>query len=129
MKAIISFALLIITCCSLISCSNNNSNGILNDPEIKTFSYDQHQKSYLSGESGGIAEGFKNITKKPIENKQDAINLAKNEVTIKYNDISVYYDDRRSMWMIVFSTKGAFDGCQNIYIDKDGVTKLIVDGG
>ena len=116
------------------ACHSDNNSIVLN-PDISVFSYAQHEASYLSGESGGIVDGFKNITATQITTKEEAIDRAKNEVTIDYTEISVYYDGKTSMWMIVFGQASYYDenqnivfisdGCQSVYLDSNGITKLI----
>ncbi len=99
------------------------------DIEVKKFSYEYHYNKFCEGMYSGRMTGFNNTTKKKIKNANQAIRRAKNEVTIDYNIIWVYFDEEYEMWMIVFGTEGTNDGCQNVYLDSDGLTKIVSYGG
>ena len=127
MKKISSILLLSAIVFGATACFAGN-NTVLSD-NVEAFSYAARYDSYISGESGGQGSGFVNTEKAEAKTAEQATALAKNEVTIEYNLISVYYDISSAMWMVMFSTEGMLDGCQNVYIDRDGATTLIVYGG
>ena len=120
------------------SSADNYGLWILRDGnDIGTFSYDGHLR-YIGkwGAILGDPTKFKNTTETEVKTKDNAIELAKNEllseitvegVTIKfpteYDDIYVYYDESSSMWAVIF-TNGWFGG-QKIIMDSKGITKLI----
>ena len=88
-----------------------------------TFSYNQDADYYF----WGITEGFNNTTKSIISNKYHAIRLAKNEVTVDYNEISVCCDDTCDMWRIHFWKRDWIGGGQLVYLNNQGLTVLVVD--
>ena len=99
------------------------------DVVVYEFSYEEDYKYFCEGLYSGRMTGFKNTTKKKIKTVNQAIRRAKNEVTIPYNHIIVCYDEECEMWLVSFGTKGTNDGCQNVYLDSDGLTKIISYGG
>jgi len=143
-KKMIALILALMVAVTLVACVSNNNDGDIgtnpndNAPEaapidhdgIEPFSYDEDKNTYTEGELGVVSEGFYNTDKNPITNKEDAIALAKNEVKeyFNYDTISVYYDDASEMWMVLFSTAGRLGGCQSVYMNRDGLTTLIVFG-
>lgn len=96
--------------------------------KVEAFSYSQDASMYISGSPGIKTEGFNNAQKSTVTKKEEAIDLAKNEVTIEYDKVDVYYDNTYSMWLVCFSAKDILGGGQSVYIDKDGLTVLIVYG-
>ena len=121
-KLIIHMLLLCMLCCVMTACKARV------EPEILTFFYVIDESRYRPGAPGVVSEGFKNTSESPVRQKEDAVKLAKNEVTIDYNNISVYYDKKGDMWMVNFSTRNVDGGDQSVYIDKNGMTRLIVYG-
>lgn len=124
---------IIITCLSLFAtliaisgCTPNET--VENDETIEVFSYEEHYNSFINDSAIGQEDGFKNTTETPISTKEQAINVAQNEVTIEYNQIEVFYDKECDMYMVVFYTEDAFGGCQSVYLNDVGLTKLIIYG-
>ncbi len=95
---------------------------------IESFSYEDHYNLFVKDSVIGQEDGFKNTTEKAISTKEQAINIAKNEVTIEYDRTDVFYDKECDMYMVVFYTEGALGGCQNVYMNSKGITKLITYG-
>ena len=97
-------------------------------PEIKPFSWKEDEEKYFWGNSNArvIAEGFNNIVEYPILKKEDAIELAKLEEGFSYNFIEVFFDSECDMWMVLFYDYEVLGGGQSVYIDKNGLTQLIV---
>lgn len=94
---------------------------------IEVFSYMQDLSMYAADKSSRT-EGFKNTAVSPITSADEAVALAENECTIKYNTITVYYDPAECMWKVLFYTEGEEGGCQCIYMNSDGMTTFIVYG-
>ena len=113
---------ILLLCCVIgyvcIACVTENKT-------VKPFIYAEHESAYMSGDGWGYSEGFINTEPTEVKDRKQAIKLAKNEVKIIYNQIDVYYDSVSEMWLIVFSKKGVNDGYQNVYIDNNGITRLI----
>ncbi len=95
---------------------------------VPSFSFAEVSQMYRENTPGVKTEGFKNISEAVINDKETAAERAKNECTIGYNAVRVAYDSKESVWEITFSTEGVPGGCQSVYLDKNGVTILIVYG-
>ena len=95
------------------------------EPGIKPFSWEKAQeKDFAHGFVD--SEDFNNTIESPIVQKEDAIELAKKEIRVEYNVIEVYYDEKYEMWMVRFYQEGVMGEEYNVYIDKNGLTKLIL---
>lgn len=101
---------------------------IVPESSIGGFSFADESKVYKEGEPGVKITGFKNTTEKPVANSNEAAERAKNECTIGYDTVSVLYDGWDNVWSITFYTRGTLGGCQTVYLDKNGITLLIVYG-
>lgn len=74
----------------------------------------------------GKTDGFVNTTPRPIADAQDAIAAAKAECTLEYqNTAVVYYDETADMWKVELG-HSQDNICQTVYLDSQGITKLIV---
>jgi len=110
----------------ITACSNDTEIQICS--EIRNFSYNEDFKMYA--DDFARTDGFKNIIESPISSKEDAIELAKIELFDKfeYNQIIVYYDESSDIWLVLFHTREVAGGCLSVYMDGNGLTKLIVAG-
>lgn len=43
-------------------------------------------------------------------------------------DTQVYRDITNHMWLVLFFTANTLGGCQEVYMDSSGITRLIVYG-
>ncbi|MCL2382868.1 MAG: hypothetical protein FWC79_01535 [Oscillospiraceae bacterium] len=91
------------------------------------FSYNVDPSDFVDG-FGVRTTGFNNVEEVKINDKQDVIELARNEVIVSYDRIRVAYNPDNSTWRIRFSKIGWLGGCQTIYISRYGITKLSVFG-
>ncbi|PXX48172.1 hypothetical protein DFR60_11851 [Hungatella effluvii] len=92
------------------------------------FSYEEVLLRYRE-ESGGIQRSdFRNTDPVKVVDKESVVNRAKQECTILYTDTEVYDDIPGEMWMVLFYSKGMLGGDQEVYMDRNGITKLIVCG-
>lgn len=116
-----------------------NQNLSANEPAGQSsanFSYQEDAAIYKDGDPGVNPNEFVNVDIDPIESQDAAVERAKNECTIAYNTTSVYYDDHADMWRIDFLTAAhsedgtwaAAGNCQSVYMNSDGITRLIVYG-
>jgi len=139
MKKTVFLVILCTVVMGVSSCSDDNNSQETHvfidgkDGAVGTFSYDR----YLSRLewSGGITKDpseFVNITETKIKTKEKAIELAKNEVTIKYELIDVYYDKKKRIWAILFRQDYingyVFGGGQSVFINNNGITQLVTYG-
>lgn len=101
---------------------------IIYDYEISTFSYEEDLGIYKENDPGVKYDGFNNTSEIEINNSEEAIERAKNECTVEYDTVKVYYDDLSGMWKVLFYNKEMLGGDQSVYLDNSGVTCLIVYG-
>ena len=94
---------------------------------IPEFSYAKDSAIYVEGEPGVKVSGFVNTVETEIT-LENVVEHAKNECTIKYDSVDVWFDPTECVWHILFHTQGQVGGCQSIYMDDDGKTILIVYG-
>ena len=106
-----------------ISAPQYYENGMTN-----SFSFDEVELVQQSGNPGVNPYAFKNTESAAVDDREAAIERAKNEVTIEYNFISVAYDNDAEIWCVSFSTQGSVGGDQSVYLDNNGITRLIVYG-
>ncbi len=86
------------------------------------FSWAEDQAKYPEGKT----EGFANTSSKPIGNGEEAIERAKNECVIEYqNKASAAYDKDAQMWRVDLSYSQDIYH-QLVYLTADGTTKLVV---
>lgn len=99
-----------------------------------SYAWAKEQYCYEEGLPGVCTEGFVNVTKQKVETKEQAIALAKNEVTIEYNHILFAFDEQSRVWFVDFSMESVdpdyvtVGGDQAVYLDENGITLLIVYG-
>lgn len=91
------------------------------------FSYAEDYECYKD-EAGVYFNGFVNVTPLEIENAEDAVSRAMLECTVEYNTVSVDYDSEAEMWKVNFGKELTLGGGQTVYMNKDGITYLIVYG-
>lgn len=96
--------------------------------EIREFSYEDELKKYKENDPGVYYDGFSNTSLLELTSIEEAIERAKNECTIKYDAVDVSYDSVAYIWKITFSTGRTPGGCQTVYMDRCGVTSLVVYG-
>lgn len=64
----------------------------------------------------------------PITTPSQAIEVAKAEVTVDYNETHVYYDKDEEVWEVNFSTKNTLGADQSVFLNTQGKTLLCVWG-
>ncbi len=101
---------------------------IVPESSIGGFSFADESKTYKEGEPGVKTTGFRNTTANPVADSNEAAERAKNECTIGYDTVSVLHDGWDDVWSITFYTRGTLGGTQTVYLDKNGITLLIVYG-
>lgn len=95
-----------------------------------SFSWAAASATYLPGDPGVKTEGFVNTSQRAaaVLTPADAVIRALSEVTVEYNEVWVFYDRDAGMYHISFGLKGIPGGDESVYLDVDGVTRLIVYG-
>ena len=98
------------------------------DCEVIPFSYSEHREIYVEDTPCVNQDSFVNTSESNIFTGNDAIERAKNECTVKWNEATVYYDEEEKVWLVLFSKKNVLGGGQSVYMDEKGRTLLIVYG-
>lgn len=98
------------------------TNGFL----LEIFDYGEVLKNTSRG--GGVKTESFNNTSKVTDEDFDVVELAKNECTVEYDKYSVALDDYNGIWRVTFYMSDTAGGSQEVYIDSDGITRLIVYG-
>ncbi len=117
----------------LCGCTQSNQSdqssqtGKINQIDTVSFSYTEDYETYGNG-VGVKKSGFVNTKPSELKTAEQAVDLAKKECTVEYDTISVAYDSDLKIYRISFSKEGWVGGDQNVYINLDGITKLIVYG-
>ena len=73
--------------------------------------------------------GFRNVTACAVTDTVEAFERAKVECSISYDEMAVFYDSSADMWLVFFftsETNGLPSDRQSVYLDGDGITRLIV---
>ena len=94
---------------------------------IPDFSYEEVQKHFPEGAPGVKTDGFRNVTTTPVLNATDAAERAKAECTVEYDTVRVRYDRTTDIWEVCFLAHHPGGG-QDVYLNGDGMTQLIVYG-
>ena len=93
-----------------------------------SFSYEEDTAVYKDGDPGVNPHAFANVNSQPIDSQDTALELAKNECTVEYDTTNIYYDRGTAMWKVAFFTAGILGGDQTVYLDGNGITRLVVYG-
>lgn len=139
MKKILAI-ILTLTCLFLfVGCSKQPTGQDLSNKEsnvdIPAFDYKKEQELFFADNPGVEKDCFINTTECKITNASEAIERAKNECTIEYDTIDVFYDNMSDMWKAFFYTKGASEktpktpgsrNSQTVFLDGNGRTCNIV---
>lgn len=92
------------------------------------FSFTEVLIRYAEQETGIQRYNFHNTSARRITNEEQALEHAKAECAIAYTDTQVYRDITNHMWLVLFFTTNTLGGCQEVYMDSSGITRLIVYG-
>ena len=103
------------------------SGAVTTTPEVPPFSYEEVRTQFGEGTPGVITDGFRNVTRFPITNEADAAERAKNECTVEYDTVRVRYDSAADVWEVCFLPNHPGGG-QDVYLNSEGVTQLIIYG-
>lgn len=130
---IIYLCLLLALFWCLSGCSDNmdNKNNVEhfknNIINVESFSYTEDFE-YHKDDAGTKTTGFINTQKTQLEGVLQAVELAKKECTVEYDTISAAFDADLKIYRISFFMDEFLGGDQNVYINQDGITQMIVYG-
>ena len=100
----------------------------LSPVEILPFSYEKVLQMWEKSDSGVKSDGFQNTSEAVIATPQQVIERAQNECTIEYDTTSLAYDSAADIWRVTFYTEGSVGNSQDVYLNGNGLTALIIYG-
>ena len=119
---------LLILALLLCACGSQEAgeDGTITDRD--TFSYEEDLQLYGNALSTRTS-GFVNTNLVPVATKHQAAERARRECDTCYPELHVAYDEETGMWRVLFYLgKKVLGGGESIYLDDNGITKLIVYG-
>ncbi|MDO4748962.1 MAG: hypothetical protein Q4A12_07290 [Eubacteriales bacterium] len=94
---------------------------------VGSFSYESDCAYY--GDDPGVKEsGFVNIEQSEVNDAEKAVELAKKECTVEYDTVSVAFDSKLKIYRVSFYKENQLGGNQDVYIDQNGITQMIIYG-
>ena len=96
--------------------------------EAEAFSYAEDLETYKIGDPGVEHENFAISHDFEITSAADAVIMAKCQLTIEYDTVSVSFDRDSDVWRVDFYTLGMLGGSQSVYLRGDGSTCYVVYG-
>ena len=108
----------------LCGCSKDNSEKQIN---VESFSY-KSDFTYYKDDPGLKESGFVNIEQSEVNDAQKAVELAKKECTIEYDTVGVAFDSELKIYRVSFCKEDQDGGIQDVYINQNGTTQLIIYG-
>lgn len=145
MKKIIAVTLSFALALSLYACgkkdgdygkqtSIDNANGYTVIQEVLTFKYSDEEDTFKGNENAKTS-GFvtnQDNAESGVKTKTEALNVAKKEVTDKYNKIKFAFDRTAGIWKVTFlfdtqtGDKTDSKTVMTVYVDEDGYTLATV---
>ncbi len=101
---------------------------IIKFPDKDKFSFADVTATYREGMPGVVVSGFKNTDSVKMRSIEDVAERAFAELTEIYFSHRVTIDEDAGVWCVEFVRKTEPAGRQRIYLDRNGVTLLIVHG-
>lgn len=114
--------LLLIILLLLCGCSGRNP---VSRIEINAFSY-EHDSAYYKDNPGVKESGFINTVQSTVDSAEKAVELAKKECTVEYDTVSVAYDSELKIYRVSFYKEAWLGGSQDVYMNQNGITLLII---
>lgn len=108
-------------------CSRCNESNTF-ESEIAEFSYTEVLEKYKIGDPGVEHENLNSFFEFKITGANDAVTMAKFELTVEYDTIAVSFDKDSDVWCVDFYTSNTDGGGQSVYIKGNGLTCYIVYG-
>lgn len=108
----------------LCSCSQNNPSS---EFKVEAFSYETDFDCYKD-DPGVKHSGFVNTKKSELKSAEQAVEFAKNECSVDYDTINVAFDSDSKIYRVSFCKDGWGGGNQDIYINQEGITQLVIYG-
>lgn len=146
MKKLAAIILTLILVLSLCACgkddglgkqtSVNKDEGYTIVNEVLPFEYKKIKNELKENKNAKLSGFVTNEENKAgdITSKNDALEIAKKEVTDSFNKINVAYDRTRGIWRVTFSTDTVTEEktentvVMTVYVDEEGYTIATVKG-
>lgn len=128
MKRIICLCALFVLILLIAGCALFKTDAVSVQEMPFAVSYQEERAKYKSGDAGVFLEGFQNTSPYAINGYEDAVERAKLECTIQYDQIHYAYDEESDIWLVMFSLEGVLGGNQDVYLNSQGITQMIVYG-
>ena len=100
----------------------------LSSVEILPFSYEEVLQMWGKSDPGVKTDGFQNTSEVALTTPQQVIEQARNERTIEYDTTALAYDSAADIWRVTFYTEGSVGNSQDVYLNGNGLTVLIIYG-
>lgn len=107
---------------------NNEETDAQNQADVKEFSYNDVLNGIDAADDFVQTEHFKNYSPAPVTDSASAVENAAKECTVEHTSAAVFYDEETNMWMVNFYTIGMIGGSEEVYMNSNGETQLIVYG-
>ena len=108
----------------LCSCSKENKSQPI---DVGSFSY-ADDCAYYKDDPGVKKSGFVNNEESEFNSAEQVVDLAKKECTVEYDTIDVAVDSETGIYRISFYKDGWVGGNQDVYINQEGITQMIIYG-
>ena len=116
--------LLFVVLLFLCGCSQSNGTAQI---DVGSFSY-ENDVAHYEDDLGVKRSGFVNTQSVEVNDVERIVDLAKKECTVEYDTVRVDFDSESKIWRVSFYKENWHGGNQDVYIDQNGVTQLIVYG-
>ena len=93
-----------------------------------TFDWAEEQAAHPAGAEGVKSDGFVNTAPQGAVTLENVVSIAKRECTLEWqNTAVVFFDETAGMWKVELGFSQDSTVCQTVYLDNQGITRLIVE--
>lgn len=92
------------------------------------FNWVEEQAAHPAGAEGVKSDGFVNTTPQGTVTLENVVAIAQKECTLEWqNTAVVFYDETADMWKVELGFSQDSTVCQTVYLDNQGITRLVVE--
>lgn len=92
------------------------------------FNWVEEQAAHPAGGEGVKSDGFVNTTPQGTVTLENVVAIAQKECTLEWqNTAVVFYDETADMWKVELGFSQDSTVCQTVYLDNQGITRLVVE--
>lgn len=92
------------------------------------FNWVEEQAAHPAGNEGVKSDGFVNTTPQGTVTLENVVAIAQKECTLEWqNTAVVFYDETADMWKVELGFSQDSTVCQTVYLDNQGITRLVVE--